>query len=46
MTECQDLKNIQYKTMLLNGNASDIAPQNYNDTNAVDTFLEKEKKNK
>lgn len=45
MTECQDLKNIQYKTMLLNGNVSEIAPHtNNNDTNAVDTFLEKERK--
>lgn len=43
MSECQDLKNIQYKTMLLNGNVSDIAPQNNNDTDAVDNFLEKER---
>jgi len=42
--ECQDLKNIQYKTMLLNGTASDIAPQINDDTTSIDNFLEKEKK--
>jgi hypothetical protein len=42
--ECQDLKNIQYKTMLLNGTTSDIAPQVNDNTNDIDKFLEKEKK--
>lgn len=45
MSDCQDLKNIQYKTMLLNGTVSDIAPQVNDNTSAIDTFLEKEKKN-
>lgn len=45
MSDCQDLKNIQYKTMLLNGTVSDIAPQVNDNTSAIDSFLEKEKKN-
>ena len=43
--ECQELKNIKYKTMLLSGTSTDITPSVGNtDTIDVDILLEKERK--
>jgi hypothetical protein len=42
--ECQELKNIKYKTMLLNGNAIKETKSSNNLSN-LDTFLENEKNN-
>ena len=42
--ECQDLKNIKYKTMLLNGNFNNnIKTTTIEDSANIDDFLEKEK---
>ena len=40
--ECQELKNIKYKTMLLSGNKTEIKPNVSNDISNIDAFLEKE----
>jgi len=43
--ECQELKNIKYKTMLLSGTSTDITPSVGNtDTLNVDILLDKERK--
>lgn len=42
--ECQELKNIKYKTMLLNGNIIENDKTNLSE-NTMDIFLENEKKN-
>ena len=43
--ECQELKNIKYKTMLLSGTSTDITPSVGNtDTINVDILLDKERK--
>ena len=43
--ECQELKNIKYKTMLLSGTSTDITPSSGNtDTTNVDRLLETERK--
>ena len=42
--ECQELKNIKYKTMLLNGNIIEDDKTNLSE-NTMDIFLENEKKN-
>ena len=42
--ECQELKNIKYKSMLLNGN-SDIIKETKNNVSTIDDILEKEKLN-
>ena len=45
--ECQELKNIKYKTMLLSGNNQKLIPSITNDISNLDILLEKEsKKNK
>ena len=42
--ECQELKNIKYKTMLLSGTSTDITPSVGNtDTTDVDILLDKER---
>jgi len=41
-TECQELKNIQYKTMLLSGKNTDFASQSSNDISNLELFLNKE----
>lgn len=42
--ECTELKNIQYQTMLLNGNNNNIINKPYNTTkNIIDVFLQREK---
>ena len=44
-TDCQDLRNIQYKTMLMNGPKHTIAPKGIGSTtDIVEQFLETEKK--
>ena len=43
-TECQELKNIKYKTMLLNGSIL-IETKSSNDLSNLDTFLNEEMKN-
>ena len=44
-TDCQDLRNIQYKTMLMNGPKHTIAPKGIgSSTDIVEKFLESEKK--
>lgn len=44
--ECQELKNLKYKTMLLNGVPSlEIKSTSYNDLSNLDKFLENEKNN-
>ena len=43
--ECQELKNIKYKTMLLQGNNSETAPTIPDSITNLDDFLEKECKN-
>jgi hypothetical protein len=43
-TECQELKNIKYKTMLLNG-APLPETKSSNDLSNLDKFLENEKNN-
>ena len=43
--ECQELKNIKYKTMLLSGTSTDITPSVGNtDTTNIDILLDKERK--
>jgi len=42
--ECQHLKNIQYKTMLLNGKNAHLATASTSDTTNVDLFLANEMK--
>ena len=42
--DCQELKNIKYKSMLLNGN-SDIIKETNNNISTIDDILEKEKLN-
>jgi hypothetical protein len=43
--ECQELKNIKYKTMLLSGTSTDITPSSGNtDTINVDILLDEERK--
>ena len=42
-TECQELKNIQYKSMLLNG-TNLPKTKSTNNLSMLDTFLEQEKK--
>jgi hypothetical protein len=42
--ECQELKNIKYKTMLLNGNPLQETKSS-NDISNLETFLENEKNN-
>lgn len=43
--ECQELKNIKYKTMLLSGTSTDITPSVGNtDTINIDILLDKERK--
>lgn len=44
--ECQCLKNIQYKTMLLKGKNTTFVPSSSSNTASVDLFLEKEMKMK
>ena len=45
-TECQELKNLKYKTMLLNGAPlKDIKSSSSNDLTNLDKFLENEKNN-
>jgi hypothetical protein len=45
-TECQELKNIKYKTMLLNGaTLQDMKSSSSNDLSNLDKFLENEKNN-
>jgi len=39
-TECQELKNIKYKTMLLNGNSSKMENTNCSKTENVDSYLD------
>ena len=43
-TDCQELKNIKYKTMLLNG-VSIVETKSSNDLSNLDKFLEEEMKN-
>lgn len=44
--ECIELKNIKYKTMLLNGNANTFKEtKSANDLSSLETFLENEKNN-
>ncbi len=43
-TDCQELKNIKYKTMLLNG-APIVETKSSNDLSNLDKFLENEKQN-
>ena len=39
-TECQELKNIKYKTMLLNGNSSKMENTNCSKSENVDSYLD------
>jgi hypothetical protein len=39
-TECQELKNIKYKTMLLNGNSSKMENTNCSKTENVESYLD------
>ena len=42
--ECQELKNLKYKTMLLNGNNKKLVSSITNDISNIDIFLENESK--
>jgi len=41
-TECQELKNIQYKTMLLNGTPNELQKTKNTDINNLDSILDKD----
>lgn len=44
--QCQDLKNIQYKTMLMNGVKTDLKASINKDTERIEKMLDKEKGNR